>query len=105
MTMTKADIVEIIHQKIGFGRKESTEIVEQVFEIIQETLENGEKVKLPGFGNFVVRQKRPRRGRNPKSGDEIVISARKVVTFKPSHVLRKALNQDRETLEDESDDL
>ncbi len=105
MTMTKADIVEIIHQKIGFGRKESTEIVEQVFGIIQETLENGEKVKLPGFGNFVVRQKRPRRGRNPKSGDEIVISGRKVVTFKSSNVLRKALNQDRGTLEAESNDL
>ena len=93
MTMTKADIVEIIHEKIGFGRKESTEIVEQVFEIIQETLESGEKVKVSGFGNFVVRQKRPRRGRNPKSGDEILISGRKVVTFKSGNVLRKALNQ------------
>jgi len=105
MTMTKADIVEIIHQKIGFGRKESTQIVEQVFEIIQETLESGEKVKISGFGNFVVRQKRPRRGRNPKSGNEIVISARKVVTFKSGNVLRKALNQDRETQEAESNDL
>jgi integration host factor subunit alpha len=103
--MTKADIVEIIHQKIGFGRKESTQIVEQVFEIIQETLESGEKVKISGFGNFVVRQKRPRRGRNPKSGNEIVISARKVVTFKSGNVLRKALNQDRETQEAESNDL
>ena len=105
MAMTKADIVEIIHQKIGFGRKESTQIVEQVFEIIQETLESGEKVKISGFGNFVVRQKRPRRGRNPKSGNEIVISARKVVTFKSGNVLRKALNQDRETQEAESNDL
>ena len=93
MTMTKADIVEIIHQKIGFGRKESTEIVGQVFEIIQETLESGEKVKLSGFGNFVVRQKRARRGRIPKTGQQIVISARKVVTFKPSPVLRKVLNK------------
>jgi len=93
MSMTKADIVEVIHQKIGFGRKESTEIVEQVFEIIQETLESGEKVKISGFGNFVVRQKRPRRGRNSKSGDEIVISGRKVVTFKSGNVLRKALNK------------
>jgi integration host factor subunit alpha len=93
MSMTKADIVEIIHQKIGFGRKESTEIVEQVFEIIQETLESGEKVKISGFGNFVVRQKRARRGRIPKTGQQIVISARKVVTFKSGNVLRKALNQ------------
>ena len=105
MTMTKADIVEIIREKIGFGGKESTEIVEQVFEILKETLEGGEKVKISGFGNFVIRQKRPRRGRNPKSGQELVISARKVVTFKPSNKLRKALNQDMETLEDESDDL
>ena len=93
MSMTKADIVEIIHQKIGFGRKESTEIVEQVFEIIQETLESGEKVKISGFGNFVVRQKRARRGRIPKTGQQIVISARKVVTFKSGNVLRKALNK------------
>ena len=93
MTMTKADLVKIICEKMGFALKESTEIVEQVFEIIQETLESGEKVKISGFGNFVVRQKRPRRGRNSKSGDEIVISGRKVVTFKSGNVLRKALNK------------
>ena len=93
MTMTKADLVQIVREKIGFGTKESTEIVEQVFEIIQETLESGEKVKISGFGNFVVRQKRARRGRIPKTGQQIVISARKVVTFKSGNVLRKALNQ------------
>jgi len=93
MTMTKADIVEIIREKIGFGGKESTEIVEQVFEIMKETLESGEKIKISGFGNFVVRQKRPRQGRNPKSGDKIMISGRRVVTFKSSNKLRKALNQ------------
>ena len=94
MTMTKADLVKIICEKMGWALKESTEIVEQVFEIIQETLESGEKIKISGFGNFVVRQKRPRRGRIPKTGQEIVISARKVVTFKPGYVLRKALNQE-----------
>ena len=93
MNMTKADGVKLICEKMGFALKESTEIVEQVFEIIKETLESGEKVKISGFGNFVVRQKRPRRGRNPKSGDEILISGRKVVTFKSGNVLRKALNQ------------
>jgi integration host factor subunit alpha len=93
MTMTKADIVEIIHQKIGLGRKESTEIVEQVFEIIQETLESGKKVKISGFGNFNIRAKRPRKGRNPQTGEEMVITGRKVVTFKAGNVLRKALNQ------------
>lgn len=104
MSMTKADIVEIIREKIGFGGKESTEIVEQVFGIMKETLERGEKIKISGFGNFVVRQKRPRRGRNPQTGGEMEISGRKVVTFKPSHKLRKALNQDQGTLEAESND-
>jgi len=91
--MTKADIVEIIQQKIGFGRKESTEIVEQVFGIMKETLESGEKIKISGFGNFNIRAKRPRKGRNPQTGEEMVISGRRVVTFKPSPVLRKALNK------------
>ena len=92
--MTKADIVEIIRDKIGFGIKESTEIVDQVFGILKETSEGGEKIKISGFGKFVIRAKRPRKGRNPKTGEEIVISGRKVVTFKPSPVLRKALNQE-----------
>lgn len=93
MTMTKADMVKIICEKMGWALKESTEIVEQVFDIMKETLEGGEKIKISGFGNLVVRQKRPRKGRNPKTGEEVVISGRKVVTFKPSNVLRKALNQ------------
>jgi integration host factor subunit alpha len=79
---------------MGFALKESTEIVEQVFEIIKETLESGEKVKISGFGNFVIRQKRPRTGRNPQTGEKMVISGRRVVTFKPSLVLRKALKQE-----------
>jgi len=94
MTMTKADMVKIICEKMGWALKESTEIVEQVFDIMKETLEGGEKIKISGFGNFVVRQKRPRKGRNPKTGEEVVISGRKVVTFKPSNVLRKALNKE-----------
>ena len=93
MTMTKADLVKIICGKMAFALKESTEIVDQVFGIMKETLEGGEKIKISGFGNFVVRQKRPRKGRNPQTGGEIVISGRKVVTFKPNNVLRKALNQ------------
>jgi len=94
MTMTKADMVKIICEKMGWALKESTEIVEPVFDIMKETLENGEKIKISGFGNFVVRQKRPRKGRNPKTGEEVIISGRKVVTFKPSNVLRKALNKE-----------
>jgi integration host factor subunit alpha len=91
--MTKAEVVKLIGEKMGFALKESTEIVEQVFEIIKETLESGEKVKISGFGNFVIRQKRPRTGRNPQSGEKMVISGRRVVTFKSSNVLRKALNR------------
>ncbi len=90
--MTKADLVETIYEKIGFSRKESAEIVDLVFHLMKETLESGEKIKISGFGNFMVRQKRSRKGRNPQTGKEIQISARRVLTFKPSQVLRKALN-------------
>ena len=93
MTMTKIDLVKIICEKMSFALKESTEVVDQVFGIMKETLEGGEKIKISGFGNFNIRAKRPRKGRNPKSGEEIVISGRRVVTFKPGNVLRKALNQ------------
>ncbi len=93
MTMTKEDIIRIICEKMGFASKESTEIVDQVFEILKETLEGGEKIKISEFGTFVVNQKQARKGRNPKTGEEMVISARRVVTFKPSNVLRKVMNQ------------
>ncbi|MCC6160494.1 MAG: integration host factor subunit alpha [Deltaproteobacteria bacterium] len=89
--MTKADLVNTIYEKIGFSKKESARIVELVFEIIKDTLEKGEKIKISGFGNFVVREKRSRIGRNPQTNEEITISARKVLTFKPSQVLRNAL--------------
>ena len=94
--MTKADIIEQIYQKVGFSKKESSEIVELVFDIMKNTLEKGEKIKISGFGNFVVRDKRPRVGRNPQTGKEIEISARRVLTFRPSQVLKAALNQDEE---------
>ena len=72
--------------------KESAEIVELVFDTIKETLERGEKIKISGFGNFIVREKKSRVGRNPQTGQEIEISARKVLTFRPSQVLKNALN-------------
>jgi integration host factor subunit alpha len=90
-TLTKADIVEHIHRKIGFSKKDSAEICEKVFEVIKKTLERGESVKLSGFGKFDVKQKRSRRGRNPQTGEEIQISARKVLSFKASQILRKKL--------------
>jgi integration host factor subunit alpha len=92
-TMTKADIIENVYERVGgFSKKEAAQIVEAVFDIIKKTLESGEKIKLSGFGNFVVRDKNARIGRNPQTGDEITISARRVLTFKPSQVLKNALN-------------
>ncbi len=91
--MTKADLVEIVYEKIGgLSKKESQDIVEKIFETMKASLKQGDKIKISGFGNFVVREKRPRKGRNPQTGDEIQITARRVLTFKPSQVLRKALN-------------
>ena len=91
--MTKADIIENVYEKVGgFSKKEAAEIVETVFDTIKETLERGEKIKISGFGNFVVNTKRPRKGRNPQTGDEIVIVGRKVLTFKASQILKKSIN-------------
>ena len=91
--MTKADIVESVYDKLGgFSKREAAEIVELVFETLKETLSHGEKVKIPGFGNFVVREKKSRMGRNPQTDEPILISARKVLTFKPSQVLKQQLN-------------
>jgi integration host factor subunit alpha len=90
--MTKADIVEEVYQKVGFSKKESAEIVDVVFDIIKSTLERSENIKISGFGSFIVRRKRARRGRNPQTGEEIEITTRNVLTFKPSLVLKKAVN-------------
>ena len=78
--MTKAEIVEQIYEQVGFSKKESAELVEKVFETIKETLARGEKVKISGFGNFVVREKNARKGRNPQTGEEILLEARDVIT-------------------------
>jgi integration host factor subunit alpha len=91
-TLTKADIIESVYEKVGFSKKEASDIVELVFDTLKGTLEKGEKVKISGFGNFVVRHKRPRIGRNPQTGEEIEISERRVLTFKPSQVLKAAIN-------------
>ena len=90
--MTKADIVERIYEKVGFSKKESAELVETVFDLIKSTLEEGDKIKIAGFGNFVVKEKADRRGRNPQTGEESTIVARKILTFKPSQVLKSAIN-------------
>ncbi len=91
-TMTKADIVEKVYQKIGFSKKEASELVELVFSSLKDVLQRGDKVKISGFGNFVVRGKNERVGRNPQTGEQIKISARRVLTFRPSQVLKAMLN-------------
>ncbi len=90
--MTKADLIENVYLKTGFSKKESAEIVEMVFDIMKNNLEDGEKIKIAGFGNFVVKQKATRRGRNPQTGEEIEITSRRILTFKPSQVLKSAIN-------------
>lgn len=90
--MTKADIAEKIQATTGITKKESAEIIEAVFSIMKTTLESGENLKISGFGNFVVKQKNDRRGRNPQTGEAITIEARRILTFKPSNVLKSAIN-------------
>ncbi len=90
--MTKSDIVQNIYENLGYSKKDSAAIVDSLFEIIKSSLADGENIKISGFGNFIVKEKNPRRGRNPQTGEEISISARKVLTFKASQVLRKTIN-------------
>ena len=90
--MTKADIIENTYEKVGISKKETATVVQTIFDILKDKLEGGENIKISGFGSFVVRQKQTRRGRNPQTGEEIEISARKVITFKPSNVLKDLIN-------------
>ena len=93
VTITKADIVERIYEKVGFSKKEASEVVDSVFELIKQHLEQGEKVKVSGFGNFVVHEKQPRKGRNPQTGETITIRGRRVLGFKASPMLKKSMNR------------
>ena len=95
--MTKADIVEIVYEKVGFSKKDVAAVIEDIFECVKGTLESGEKVKISGFGNFSAREKRARRGRNPQTGGEIIIEKRRVMTFKASQILKKSINSQPET--------
>ncbi len=90
--MTKADIIEKVYSKIGFSKKEASELVDMVFDSLRGQFKKGEKVKISGFGNFTVRQKKERVGRNPRTGERINIGARQVLTFRPSQTLKAMLN-------------
>ncbi len=94
--MTKADIVSEVYEKVGLSKKEATDIVETVLDTIKDTLKSGETVKIAGFGNFVIREKGSRKGRNPKTGENIEITPRKVVTFKPSMIFKDFVDKGKE---------
>lgn len=89
--MTKTDLVEVIYERVGFSRREAVTAVDTVLEIIKDSLCRGEKVKISGFGSFVVNRKRARRGRNPQTGDPLIITSRCVLSFKPSDILKDRL--------------
>ncbi len=92
--MTKADIAENVYGQIGgFTKRQSAEMVDVVFTLMKNALTAGREVKLSGFGKFTVRQKKSRIGRNPQTGEPLVITGRRVITFKPSQILRNAVNR------------
>jgi len=92
MSLTKVDIIESIYEKLGIPKKDCVRIVESVFEIIKDDLDKGNDVMISGFGKWTVKAKKKRKGRNPQTGKEMMIDARKVVTFRPSQVLKGTVN-------------
>ena len=90
--LTKAQLAELLFEQIGLNKRESKDMIDAFFDLISASLVDGQDVKISGFGNFQVRQKKARVGRNPQTGKEIEISARRVLTFRPSQVLKSALN-------------
>lgn len=93
MTQTKFDIIDAIYDQLGFSKKRSSELVEILLEIMKKTMENGEDVLISGFGKFYVKEKNERRGRNPATGEDMMLDKRKVVTFRCSSVLRNKINR------------
>lgn len=90
-TLTRMDLAEAVYRKVGLSRTESAELVELVLDMIADRVVQGDSVKLSSFGSFVVRHKNERVGRNPKTGEEVPITPRRVMVFKPSHVLKEAV--------------
>ncbi|MFT3806042.1 integration host factor subunit alpha [Arenimonas sp.] len=89
MALTKAEMAERLFEEVGLNKREAKEFVDAFFDALRESLERGQSIKLSGFGNFDLRQKNQRPGRNPKTGEEIPISARTVVTFRPGQKLKE----------------
>jgi integration host factor subunit alpha len=95
MTLTKANLIRALYNQLGLPKTKATHVVESFIEVIKETLENGENVLITGFGKFYVKEKRERKGRNPQTGNDLMLGERKVVTFKCSGVLRNRINRER----------
>lgn len=92
MTLTKAKIADSIHQELGFPKNRSAELLELLLELVKNKLEIGEDVLISGFGKFCIKLKKERRGRNPATGEDMLLAGRKVITFRCSHLLRKKIN-------------
>jgi integration host factor subunit alpha len=94
MSLTKIEIIESVYEHPGIPKKDCVRIIESVFEIIKDELDKGKAVKISGFGKWTVKSKKKRNGRNPQTGEALTIDARKVITFKPSNVLKNAVNSE-----------
>ena len=101
VALTKADLAHLIYMQVGLNKREAKEIIDEFFEAIGEALEHGQEVKLSGFGSFLLREKKQRPGRNPKTGEVVPVSARRVVVFHASHKLKEQVNTDS-TIEKQS---
>lgn len=95
VTLTRADLAEAVYEQLGLSRNESGDLVEMVIDEMADALADGDNVKISSFGSFSIRQKGSRIGRNPKTGEEVEIKPRKILVFKASHVLKKAINEGR----------
>jgi integration host factor subunit alpha len=104
MAVTKADLADALFNELGLNKREAKEFVELFFDRVREALADGEPVKLSGFGNFGLREKNPRPGRNPKTGEEIPISARRVVTFRASQKLKQRVEENSDFLKQQTAD-
>ena len=93
ITLTKADMVEHLFEELGLNKREAKDLVETFFEEVRDALETGRNVKLSGFGNFMLRDKTQRPGRNPKTGEEMPVTARRVVTFRPGQKLKQRVEE------------
>ncbi|KAA0888133.1 integration host factor subunit alpha [Oryzomonas rubra] len=96
MSLTKAELAQTLHAHLGLHKSQATELLEETMAIIKASLESGEDVKIAGFGKFEVKQKNARKGRNPQTGESLTIDGRRIVTFKPSAILRDKINGGRQ---------